>query len=165
MTLTVEQLIGRNVAYARYNRHDPEHVTTQAQLGEAIGAALGEPSRSWSRQVVHQAEAGKRSWAVADLLIVASALGVSALDLLRPLYDTDDVEVQGCVFARDWLERVSGLTAATTPDELAQDALRATLAALDEQAAAVETMRQQVRNALSGGWLEQSPPPEDSPAG
>lgn len=70
---TMEQIVGRNLATYRERRG-----LSQAELGRWIGVA----GREWSRQAVHQAEAGRRSFAVADLVAITAGTGLTIGDLL-----------------------------------------------------------------------------------
>lgn len=70
----LERIIGNNVTRYRELRG-----MNQAELGLALEASLGTP---WQRQSVWAAENGKRSFAAADLVGLALALGVTIGDLL-----------------------------------------------------------------------------------
>jgi transcriptional regulator with XRE-family HTH domain len=67
--MRVEEAIGRQVARLRAQRQ-----LSLADLGEALGRYLGKP---WSRQAVHQAERGRRSFTAAELTALALALDTS----------------------------------------------------------------------------------------
>jgi len=68
--MRVEEAIGRQVARLRAQRQ-----LSLADLGEALGRYLGKP---WSRQAVHQAERGQRSFTAAELTALALALDTVA---------------------------------------------------------------------------------------
>src|SRR5215467_10337390 len=63
--MRVEEAIGRQVARLRAQRQ-----LSLADLGEALGRYLGKP---WSRQAVHQAERGQRSFTAAEALFRAES--------------------------------------------------------------------------------------------
>jgi transcriptional regulator with XRE-family HTH domain len=73
--MRVEQAIGRQIARLRAQRQ-----LSLADLGQALGSYLGKP---WSRQAVHQAESGQRSFAAAELTALALALDTSVQALFR----------------------------------------------------------------------------------
>jgi len=73
--MRVEEAIGRQVARLRTQRQ-----LSLADLGEALGRYLGKP---WSRQAVHQAERGQRSFTAAELTALALALDTSVQALFR----------------------------------------------------------------------------------
>jgi transcriptional regulator with XRE-family HTH domain len=73
--MRVEEAIGRQIARLRAQRQ-----LSLADLGEALGRYLGKP---WSRQAVHQAERGQRSFAAAELTALALALDTSVQALFR----------------------------------------------------------------------------------
>jgi transcriptional regulator with XRE-family HTH domain len=81
----VEQAIGRQVARLRAQRQ-----LSLADLGQALGSYLGKP---WSRQAVHQAESGQRSFAAAELIALALALDTSVQALFRA--EDDQIELPG----------------------------------------------------------------------
>jgi transcriptional regulator with XRE-family HTH domain len=83
--MRVEEIIGGQVAYLRAQRH-----LSLADLGEALGRHLGKP---WSRQAVHQAERGQRSFTAAELTALALALDTSVQVLFRA--DPVPVELPG----------------------------------------------------------------------
>ena len=60
----------------------------RADLGEALGRYLGKP---WSRQAVHQAERGQRSFTAAELTALALALDTSVQALFRA--EDDQIEL------------------------------------------------------------------------
>ncbi|GAB3535389.1 hypothetical protein GCM10027403_12890 [Arthrobacter tecti] len=72
-SLTLEQIIGKNVESFRIRRG-----LSQSELGRKLEPFTGKP---WSRQAVSQAEAGRRSYAAADLFALCLALGESLADL------------------------------------------------------------------------------------
>jgi len=73
--MRVEQAIGRQIARLRAQRQ-----LSLADLGQALGRYLGKP---WSRQAVHQAERGLRSFTAAELTALALALDTSVQALFR----------------------------------------------------------------------------------
>ena len=73
--MRVEEAIGKQIARLRAQRQ-----LSLASLGEAIGCYLGKP---WSRQAVHQAERGQRSFTAAELTALALALDTSVQALFR----------------------------------------------------------------------------------
>jgi transcriptional regulator with XRE-family HTH domain len=87
--MRVEQAIGRQIARLRAQRQ-----LSLADLGEAIGCYLGKP---WSRQAVHQAERGQRSFTAAELTALALALDTSVQALFRA--EDDQIELPGRVLS------------------------------------------------------------------
>lgn len=83
--MQVETAIGNQIARLRQSRQ-----MSLTQLGEALGGYLGRP---WSRQAVHQAERGRRSFTAAELIALALALGTSVPALL--VADGQPVELPG----------------------------------------------------------------------
>jgi transcriptional regulator with XRE-family HTH domain len=83
--MRVEEAIGRQVAHLRAQRQ-----LSLADLGEALGRYLGKP---WSRQAVHQAERGQRSFTAAELTALALALDTSVQALFRA--ENDPIELPG----------------------------------------------------------------------
>jgi transcriptional regulator with XRE-family HTH domain len=83
--MRVEEAIGTQIARLRAQRQ-----LSLADLGEAVGCYLGKP---WSRQAVHQAERGQRSFTAAELTALALALDTSVQALFRA--DDDQVELPG----------------------------------------------------------------------
>jgi transcriptional regulator with XRE-family HTH domain len=81
----VEEAIGRQIARLRAQRQQ-----SLADLGEALGGYLGKP---WSRQAVHQAERGQRSFTAAELTALALALDTSVQALFRA--EGDQIELPG----------------------------------------------------------------------
>src|SRR6185312_16020294 len=73
--MRVEEAVGRQIARLRAQRE-----LSLAELGEALGRYLGKP---WSRQAVHQAERGQRSFTAAELTALALALDTSVQVLFR----------------------------------------------------------------------------------
>ena len=65
--MRVEEVIGSQIARLRAQRQ-----LSLTDLGQALGRYLGRP---WSRQAVHQAERGQRSFTAAELSALALALG------------------------------------------------------------------------------------------
>ena len=83
--MRVEEAIGRQIARLRAQRQQ-----SLADLGEALGGYLGKP---WSRQAVHQAERGQRSFTAAELTALALALDTSVQALFRA--EDDPIELPG----------------------------------------------------------------------
>jgi transcriptional regulator with XRE-family HTH domain len=83
--MRVEEAIGRQVARLREQRQ-----LSLAGLGEALGCYLSKP---WSRQAVHQAERGQRSFTAAELTALALALDTSVQALFRA--EDDQIELPG----------------------------------------------------------------------
>ena len=83
--MRVEEAIGRQIAHLRAQRQ-----LSLADLGEALGRYLGKP---WSRQAVHQAERGQRSFTAAELTALALVLNTSVQALFRA--EDDHVELHG----------------------------------------------------------------------
>jgi transcriptional regulator with XRE-family HTH domain len=83
--MRVEEAIGRQIADLRAQRQ-----LSLADLGEALGRYLGKP---WSRQAVHQAERGQRSFTAAELTALALVLDTSVQPLFRA--EDDHVELPG----------------------------------------------------------------------
>jgi len=83
--MRVEEAIGRQIAHLRTQRQ-----LSLADLGEALGRYLGKP---WSRQAVHQAERGQRSFTAAELTALALVLDTSVQALFRA--EDDPVELPG----------------------------------------------------------------------
>jgi transcriptional regulator with XRE-family HTH domain len=73
--MRVEEAIGRQIAHLRAERQ-----LSLADLGEALGRYLGKP---WSRQAVHQAERGQRSFTAAELIALALTFDTSVQALFR----------------------------------------------------------------------------------
>ncbi|MFI7639763.1 helix-turn-helix domain-containing protein [Nonomuraea sp. NPDC049400] len=73
--MRVEEAIGRQIARLRAERR-----LSLTELGEALGRYLDRP---WSRQAVHQAERGQRSFTAAELTGLALALDTSIPALFR----------------------------------------------------------------------------------
>ena len=87
--MRVEEAIGRQVARLRAQRQ-----LSLADLGEALGRYLGKP---WSRQAVHQAERGQRSFTAAELTALALALDTSVQALFRA--ESGQIELPGRAIA------------------------------------------------------------------
>ena len=83
--MRVEEAIGQQVARLRAQRQ-----LSLADLGEALDRYLGKP---WSRQAVHQAERGQRSFTAAELTALALALDTSVQALFRA--ESGQVELPG----------------------------------------------------------------------
>jgi transcriptional regulator with XRE-family HTH domain len=73
--MRVEEAVGRQIARLRAQRG-----LSLTELGEALGRFLDKP---WSRQAVHQAERGRRSFSAAELTALALALDTSVPALFR----------------------------------------------------------------------------------
>jgi len=71
----VEEAIGRQIANLRVRRR-----LSLTDVGEALGRYLDKP---WSRQAVHQAERGRRSFTAAELTALALVLDTSVPALFR----------------------------------------------------------------------------------
>jgi transcriptional regulator with XRE-family HTH domain len=80
--MRVEEAIGRQVSRLRSRQQ-----LSLTDLGEALGRYLDKP---WSRQAVHQAERGQRSFTAAELTALALALDTSVQTLFR----TDDEPIE-----------------------------------------------------------------------
>ncbi len=83
--MRVEEAVGRQIARLRAQRQ-----LSLAGLGKALGCYLGKP---WSRQAVHQAERGQRSFTAAELTALALALDTSVQALFRA--EDDQIELPG----------------------------------------------------------------------
>lgn len=83
--MRVEEAIGRQIARLRTQRE-----LSLTDLGEALGGYLDRP---WSRQAVHQAERGQRSFTAAELTALALALDTSVQALFRA--EKDPIELPG----------------------------------------------------------------------
>lgn len=83
--MRVEEAIGSQIARLRAQRQ-----LSLTDLGEALGPYLGRP---WSRQAVHQAEHGQRSFTAAELTALALALDTSVQALFRA--ENDQIELPG----------------------------------------------------------------------
>jgi transcriptional regulator with XRE-family HTH domain len=93
MGMRIEAAIGKQVARLREARQ-----MSLTQLGEAVGRYLGKP---WSRQAVHQAERGRRSFTAAEIAALALALDTSVPALF--LADAEHIELPGrSVSAEDY---------------------------------------------------------------
>jgi transcriptional regulator with XRE-family HTH domain len=83
--MRVEEVIGRQVGRLRARRR-----LSLTDLGEALGHYLDRP---WSRQAVHQAERGRRSFTAVELTALALVLETSVPALFRA--DDDPIELPG----------------------------------------------------------------------
>ncbi|MFG1706682.1 helix-turn-helix domain-containing protein [Nonomuraea sp. M3C6] len=83
--MRVEEAIGRQIARLRTERR-----LSLTELGEALGRYLDRP---WSRQAVHQAERGRRSFTAAELTALALVLDTSVPVLFRA--EDDGIELPG----------------------------------------------------------------------
>ena len=93
MGMRIEAAIGKQVAHLREARQ-----MSLTQLGEVVGRYLGKP---WSRQAVHQAERGRRSFTAAEIAALALALDTSVPALF--LADAEHIELPGrSVSAEDY---------------------------------------------------------------
>ena len=91
--MRIETAIGKQIARLRETRQ-----MSLTQLGEAVGRYLGKP---WSRQAVHQAERGRRSFTAAEIAALALALDTSVPALF--LADAEQIELPGrAVSAEDY---------------------------------------------------------------
>ncbi|PZG10947.1 helix-turn-helix domain-containing protein [Nonomuraea aridisoli] len=91
--MRVEEAVGRQIARLRAERR-----MSLTELGEALGRYLDKP---WSRQAVHQAERGQRSFTAAELTALALALDTSIPVLFRA--DDDRIELPaGAVSPEDY---------------------------------------------------------------
>jgi transcriptional regulator with XRE-family HTH domain len=81
--MRVEEAIGTQVSRLRARRR-----LSLTDLGEALGQYLDKP---WSRQAVHQAERGQRSFTAAELTALALALDTSVPALFRA--DDEPIEL------------------------------------------------------------------------
>jgi transcriptional regulator with XRE-family HTH domain len=81
--MRVEEAIGRQVSRLRAQRQ-----LSLTDLGEALGQYLDKP---WSRQAVHQAERGQRSFTAAEVTALALALDTSVPTLFRA--DDESIEL------------------------------------------------------------------------
>jgi transcriptional regulator with XRE-family HTH domain len=99
--MRVEEAIGRQVSRLRAQRQ-----LSLTDLGEALGRYLDKP---WSRQAVHQAERGQRSFTAAELTALALALDTSVQTLFRaddepitlPRRAVSAEEYRGILLSRD----------------------------------------------------------------
>ena len=85
--MRVEEAVGRQIARLREARR-----MSLAELGEAVGRYLGRP---WSRQAVHQAERGRRSFTATELTALALALDTSIPALLVADSGEEPIELPG----------------------------------------------------------------------
>jgi transcriptional regulator with XRE-family HTH domain len=83
--MRVEDAIGRQIARLRAQRQ-----LSLTDLGEALGRYLGRP---WSRQAVHQAERGQRSFTAAELTALALVLDTSVPALFRA--ESEQIDLPG----------------------------------------------------------------------
>ena len=83
--MRVEEAIGRQVARLRAQRQ-----LSLGDLGEAISCYLGKP---WSRQAVHQAERGQRSFTAAELTALSLVFDTSVQALFRA--EDQQIELPG----------------------------------------------------------------------
>ena len=81
--MRVEEAIGRQISRLRARRQ-----LSLTDLGEALGQYLDKP---WSRQAVHQAERGQRSFTAAELTALALTLDASVPTLFRA--DDESIEL------------------------------------------------------------------------
>jgi transcriptional regulator with XRE-family HTH domain len=89
--MRVEEAIGQQIARLRTQRQ-----LSLADLGESLGRYLGKP---WSRQAVHQAERGQRSFTAAELTALALVLDTSVQALFRA--EDDQIELPGRTIAAE----------------------------------------------------------------
>jgi transcriptional regulator with XRE-family HTH domain len=83
--MRVEEAVGRQIARLR-----ADHQMSLTELGEALGRYLDRP---WSRQAVHQAERGQRSFTAVELTALALALDTSVPALFRA--EDERIELPG----------------------------------------------------------------------
>jgi transcriptional regulator with XRE-family HTH domain len=83
--MRVEEAIGRQIARLRAQRQ-----WSLTDLGEALGHYLDRP---WSRQAVHQAERGQRSFTAAELTALALVLDTSVQTLFRVEFRADNDQI------------------------------------------------------------------------
>lgn len=105
--MRLEEVIGANIAERRSNRG-----LSQTELGEALGQYL---EKAWSRQAVHTAEKGRRSFTAAELIALAMVLGVELPELLTPsiLDRHEEIELpRGSVPAK----QLSGIVRPESPE-------------------------------------------------
>lgn len=80
----IEASIGRKVRFLRSSQG-----LSQEELGRRLAPLVG---KVWSRSTVSQAEGGNRAFVAAELVALASVLGVTASYLLVPLIEQEDVD-------------------------------------------------------------------------
>ena len=85
--MRVEEAVGRQIARLRAQRR-----MSLAELGQALGRYLEKP---WSRQAVHQAERGQRSFTAAELTALSLVLDTSVQALFRA--EHEQIELPGRV--------------------------------------------------------------------
>ncbi|MFF2387840.1 helix-turn-helix transcriptional regulator [Agromyces sp. NPDC058104] len=97
-SLRIEKLVGQNMAGLRAARH-----WSQADFGKAIGELLG---KAWTRQAVSNAEMGKRTFTVADLVAIAYVYETSpaALMTLQPASHVASIVIGNVSIPRKDLE-------------------------------------------------------------
>jgi transcriptional regulator with XRE-family HTH domain len=83
--MRVEEAIGKQISRLRMERK-----MSLTELGEALGRHLG---RTWSRQAVHQAEQGRRSFTAVELTALALALDTTIPTLFRA--EGDEIDLPG----------------------------------------------------------------------
>ena len=103
--MRVEEVIGRQIARLRAQRQMP-----LTDLGQALGRYLGRP---WSRQAVHQAERGRRSFTAAELTALALVLDTSIPALL--VAEGEPVELPGAVISSEDYQAILINAATRTP--------------------------------------------------
>lgn len=84
--MKLEEVVGVNVARLREHKR-----MSQAELGDKLGQYLGKP---WTRQAVSAAEKGRRAFAVAELVALASTLEADMAELLSVMLAVPDEEVE-----------------------------------------------------------------------
>lgn len=89
--MKIEEIVGKRMRERR-----EELGLSQSQLGKRIGGHLG---RDWPRQAVSAAEAGQRSFGIADMVVLAHVLGISIGHLVTPPAGLPQVEMAPGVFA------------------------------------------------------------------
>jgi hypothetical protein len=126
MKLTLEELVGRNIAAARTESGGGREWLSQEALGQRLAFYLGKP---WTKQAVSDAENGRRRFDPTELIAFAYALEhTSVVDLLAAGPE-DSIHLPG--EAPDipgdslrWVVLPADLANATTMAELEREAAR-----------------------------------------
>lgn len=111
MALTIEQVIGANVAHLRR-----ESGMTQVELGRALEPFTGS---TWSHSNLSLAEKGRRGWSANDVLSVAMVFQVPVWALFTPRPDqAGDLHTAGqaVVTQAEWITRTAAPSAAAPAD-------------------------------------------------
>ena len=145
--MRVEEAVGRQVARLRVQRE-----LSLADLGEALGRYLGKP---WSRQAVHQAERGQRSFTAAELTALALVLDTSVQALFRA--ESGPVELPGRVIATEEYRGILLNRQHDTP----LDGLEEAIVALHDIGAVLQrpALARLVRIAQAAEQVSEPPPP------